>query len=99
MTLLVFVAAALYGGWKAKSIFQALVISGAIGLLNFLVALERIEIYRRQVELGNSSIETAFLVTSMVVVTWIFFFVITLIPVVLRKIVRRLRPANKIGKI
>ena len=95
MTLLLFVAAALYGGWKARSVFQALVISGAIGLLNFFLSLDRIEVYRQQAELGNSTSETAFLVAFMVVFTWLFFFVIALVAFALGKVTRNRRSTEE----
>jgi hypothetical protein len=99
MYLLIFVAASLFGGWKAKSFFQALVISGAVAFINLLFALEKIEIYRRQADLGNSGIETVILVMFMMVITWVFFFVISLVPFALKKSAHRRRPVNEIGKV
>lgn len=99
MYLLIFVIAALYGGWKAKNLLQLLLASGAVSIINFVFALEKLETYRRQAELGNSTAETAFLVLVMLVFTLIFFFVAALIPFVTKKILYRRRSLAESGPV
>jgi hypothetical protein len=91
MTLLIFVLAALYGGWRASRIRHIVLLSIVIGIINFVISLERLPTYRAQMGLGDTPAETSVAIAMVFLITWVFFFMISLAVFALRGIRHRLR--------